>query len=179
TTANGVLAFNSDGTYTYTPNADFNGTDSFTYRAVDSLTGASNVATVTITVTSVNDAPVAVGDSSSVAEDGVLSGASVLANDSDLHGGAPSENNTPLTAVLVSTTANGVLAFNSDGTYTYTPNADFNGTDSFTYQAVDKLGGVSNTATVTITVTSVNDAPVAANDSSSVAEDGVLSGATV
>src|SRR4029450_13485658 len=176
TTANGVLAFNSDGTYTYTPNADFNGTDSFTYRAVDSLTGASNVATVTITVTSVNDAPVAANDSSSVAEDGVLSGASVLANDSDLHGGAPGENNTPLTAALVSTTSSGLLVLTADGTDTSTPNADFNGTDSFTYRAVDSLTGASNVATVTITVTSVNDAPVAVGDSSSVAEDGVLSG---
>src|SRR4029450_7672207 len=128
TTANGVLTLNADGTYTYTPDADFNGTDSFTYRAVDSLTGASNVATVTITVTSVNDAPVAANDSSSVAEDGVLSGATVLANDSDLHGGAPSENNTPLTAALVSDVADGTLTLNPDGTYTYTPDADFNGT---------------------------------------------------
>src|SRR4029453_16494539 len=144
TTSNGLLLFNADGTYTYTPNADFNGTDSFTYQAVDSLTGASNVATVTITVTSVNDAPVATNDSNTVAEDGVLSGASVLANDSDLHGGAPSENNTPLTAQLVGTTANGLLVLNSNGTYTYTPNADFNGTDSFTYRAVDSLTGASN-----------------------------------
>ncbi|HZF35194.1 MAG TPA: Ig-like domain-containing protein [Candidatus Angelobacter sp.] len=179
TTANGALVFNVDGTYTYTPNADFNGTDSFTYQAVDALGGVSNTATVTITVTSVNDAPVAAADSNSVAEDGVLSGTTVLVNDSDAHGGAPSENNTPLTAQLVSDVANGALTLNTDGTYTYTPDPDFNGTDSFTYQAVDKLGGISNTATVTITVTSVNDVPVATDDSNSVAEDGVLSGASV
>jgi len=179
TTASGVLVFNADGTYTYTPNADFNGTDSFTYQAVDQLGGISNTATVTITVTSVNDAPVAADDSNSIAEDGKLIGASVLANDSDLHGGAPGENNTPLTAQLVNDVANGTLTLNSNGTYTYTPDPDFNGTDSFTYQAVDKLGGISNTATVTITVTSVNDAPVAANDSNSIAEDGVLSAASV
>jgi VCBS repeat-containing protein len=177
--SHGTLVLNADGTYTYTPAADYNGTDSFTYHAVDGLGGVSNTATVTITVTSVNDAPVAGNDTGTVAEDGVLIGASVLANDSDLHGGAPLENNIPLTAQLVSGVSHGTLVLNADGTYTYTPTADYNGTDSFTYHAVDGLGGVSNTATVTITVTSVNDAPIASNDTGTVAEDGVFIGASV
>ena len=177
--AHGGLVFNSDGTYTYTPDADYNGTDSFTYKAVDSLGAASNTGTVTITVTSVNDPPVAADDAATVAEDNVLKGTSVLANDSDAHGGAPSENNTPLTAQLVGDVAHGSLTLNADGTYTYTPDADYNGTDSFTYQAVDSLGGVSNTGTVTITVTSVNDPPVATDDTATIAEDNVLNGASV
>ncbi len=175
----GTLVLNANGTYTYTPDADYNGTDSFTYNAVDSLGGVSNTATVTLTVTSVNDPPVANDDTGTVVEDGALSGASVLANDSDLHGGAPLENNIPLTAQLVGGVSHGTLVLNADGTYTYTPAADYNGTDSFTYHAVDGLGGVSNTATVTITVTSVNDAPIASNDTGTVAEDGVFIGASV
>jgi large repetitive protein len=148
------------GQLTYSPDPDFNGSDSFTYTATDSLGGVSNTATVTITVTSVNDAPVATDDSATVAEDGSLIGSSVLANDDDSHGGAPSENNTPLTATLVGDVSHGTLVLATDGTYTYSPDPDFNGSDSFTYTATDSLGGVSNTATVTITVTSVNDAPV-------------------
>ncbi|HTO85057.1 MAG TPA: Ig-like domain-containing protein, partial [Methylomirabilota bacterium] len=171
--AHGTLTLNGDGTYTYTPDADYNGTDSFTYQAVDSLGAASNTATVTITVTSVNDPPVANDDADTVAEDSLLVGASVLANDSDLHGGAPNENNIPLTAQLVADVAHGTLALNGDGTYTYTPDADYNGTDSFTYQAVDSLGDPSNTATVTITVTPVNDPPVANDDTNAISEDPV------
>ncbi|MGH6934201.1 MAG: cadherin-like domain-containing protein, partial [Dongiaceae bacterium] len=169
--ANGSLTLNIDGSFTYTPNAGFNGVDSFTYIASDGSAN-SNVATVTINVISVNDAPAATADNATVAEDGVLIGASVLGNDSDPDGD-------PLTAVLDSTTSNGTLSLNPDGTYTYTPNAGFNGADSFTYHAVDSLGATSNTVTVTINVTSVNDAPVATADNATVAEDGVLNGASV
>ena len=165
--SNGVLALNADGSFTYTPDPDFAGTDSFTYMANDG-TVDSNVATVTITVTPVNDAPVAVDDGYSVAEDGTLTiaAAGVLANDTDVDGDL-------LSAVLVGGPSNGVLALNADGSFTYTPDPDFEGTDSFTYVAND--GTVdSNVATVTITVTPVNDAPVAVDDGYSVAEDGTL-----
>ena len=149
---------------TYTPNAGFTGTDSFTYKANDG-TSDSNDATVSITVNPVNDAPVAVDDGYSVAEDAVLDvdAAGVLANDSDADGN-------PMTSVLVTDTANGVLTLNADGSFSYTPNADFNGSDSFSYKANDGLAG-SNEATVTITVNPMNDAPVAADDSYSTAED--------
>ena len=165
--SNGVLALNADGSFTYTPDPDFEGTDSFTYVANDG-TVDSNVATVTITVTPVNDAPVAVDDGYSVPEDGTLTiaAAGVLANDTDIDGD-------PLSAVLVGGPSNGVLALNADGSFTYTPDPDFAGTDSFTSMAND--GTVdSNVATVTITVTPVNDAPVAVDDGYSVAEDGTL-----
>ncbi len=161
---NGSLTLNADGSFSYTPNANYNGTDSFTYRANDGSVN-SNVATVTITVNAVNDAPVAAGESYSINEDTPLSvaAAGVLVNDSDVDGN-------PLTAVLVSGPANGILTLNANGSFGYTPNANFNGTDSFTYRANDGAAN-SNVATVTITVNAVNDAPVAANDSYSVNED--------
>ncbi len=67
------MTLTADGSFTYTPNANFNGTDSFTYTASDG-TAASNVATVTITVTRVNDAPVAVNDAATTDEDTAVSG---------------------------------------------------------------------------------------------------------
>ncbi|WP_230177080.1 tandem-95 repeat protein, partial [Aquabacterium sp. CECT 9606] len=168
--ANGTLAFNTDGSYTYTPNANFSGSDSFTYVANDG-TADSVAVTVTITVNPLSDAPVAVDDSASVNEDGVLNGSTVLANDSDA-------DNDALTATLVAGPSHGTLVLNTDGSYTYTPATNFNGTDAFTYKANDGTAN-SNLATVTITVNAINDAPVAVNDSASVNEDGVLNGSTV
>jgi VCBS repeat-containing protein len=165
--SNGVLTLNADGSFSYTPAANFNGSDSFTYKANDGAAD-SNVATVSITVTAVNDAPVAVNDAYSTAEDTVLLVAApgVLGNDSDVDGDA-------LTAVLVAGPSNGVLTLNADGSFSYTPAANFNGSDSFTYKANDGAAD-SNVATVSITVTAVNDAPVAVNDAYSTAEDTVL-----
>lgn len=157
-TSNGVLVLNPDGAFSYTPNPHFNGTDSFTYRA-DSSSVNGNLATVTIAVTAVNDDPVASNDSYVVMEDNslVVDAPGVLVNDNDLDGNS-------LTAVLVSTTTNGVLNFNSDGSFSYTPNSDFTGTDSFTYLANDGVSD-SNVAMVTLTVTEINDIPMAINDS--------------
>ncbi len=165
---NGSLTLNANGSFSYTPNANFNGTDSFTYRAHDGAAN-SNVATVTITVNAVNDAPVAASDSYSTNEDTPLSvaAAGVLANDTDVDGN-------PLSAVLVSGPTNGSLTLNSNGSFSYTPNTNFNGTDSFTYRAHDGTAN-SNLATVTITVSPVNDAPVATNDSYNTNEDTPLS----
>jgi VCBS repeat-containing protein len=164
TTTHGTLVFNNDGTYTYTPNANFNGTDVFTYKVCDA-DGDCSTATVTITVVSVDDAPIAVNDTETVNEDGVLT-ATVTGNDT------PSGDGGNVWSVVTSTT-HGTLVLNNDGTYTYTPNANFNGTDVFTYKVCDADGDCS-TATVTITVVSVDDAPVAVNDTETVNEDGVL-----
>ncbi len=98
-----------------------------------------------------NNAPIAVNDAGTVNEDATLTGASVLANDTDFDGNA-------LTAALVSGPAHGVLIFNANGTFTYTPDANYNGSDSFTYKANDGTAN-SNIATVNLTVTAVNDAP--------------------
>jgi VCBS repeat-containing protein len=108
---------------------------------------------VAITVTAVNDAPVAAGDAFSTAEDTVLTVAApgVLGNDADPDGD-------PLTAVLVTGPSHGSLALNANGSFSYTPAADFTGSDSFSYRASDGTL-TSNVATVAITVTAVNDAP--------------------
>ena len=164
--ANGTLTLNADGSFTYTPDTNFNGTDSFTYTATDG-TATSSVATVSITVNPVNDAPVAVGDAVSTDEDTALTG-NVLTNDSDVDGDT-------LTATLVDGPANGTLTLNPDGSFTYTPDADFNGADSFTYTATDGTA-TSSVATVSITVNPVNDAPVAVGDTVSTDEDTVLTG---
>jgi VCBS repeat-containing protein len=151
--ANGSLEFSADGSFTYRPNANFFGTDTFAYRAGDG-TAASEVTTVTIQVTAVNDAPVAAADSFQV--DGTLTvGApGVLANDSDVDGSA-------LTAKLVSSTANGVLVFNENGSFTYTPNAGFSGSDSFTYRASDgELDSDPVTVTLEVLAQNENHAPV-------------------
>ncbi|MBI3465096.1 MAG: tandem-95 repeat protein [Planctomycetes bacterium] len=165
---NGTLTLNADGSFTYTPNPNFNGADSFTYKANDGVLD-SNTATVTITVNPVNDAPVASNDAHGENEDTTLvvnAAAGVLSNDTDVDGDS-------LTAVLVIGPGNGTLTLNADGSFTYTSNANFNGTDSFTYKANDGTLD-SNTATVTITVNPVNDAPVASNDAHSVDEDTTL-----
>jgi len=159
--ANGRATVNPDGTITYTPNPDFCGTDSFTYKACDPA-GACDTATVTIHVTCVNDAPVANDDEATVPEDSSVT-IPVLGNDYDPDGD-------PLSVSLVSGPTHGWATVNPDGTITYTPNPDFCGTDSFTYQACDP-SGACDTATVTIHVTCVNDAPVAQDDTYTTNED--------
>src|SRR4029077_12423683 len=121
----------------------------------------------TITVNAVNDAPVAANDAYTTNEDTPLTIAApgVLANDTDV------DLNDTRTAVLVAATASGGLTLNADGSFTYTPTLNFNGTDSFKYQAKDAAGALSNVATVTITVNAVNDPPVAANDAYTTNED--------
>lgn len=171
--ANGTLTLNADGSFTYTPGANFAGTDSFTYSANDG-TSNSNAATVTITVAGVNDAPVAVDDAYAANEDAPLTiaaAAGVVLNDTDV-------DSNPLTAVLVAGPTNGSLTLNADGSFTYTPVANYNGADSFTYQANDSFLN-SNTATVNITVNPVNDAPVATDDAYTTAEDTPLTIAAV
>ena len=149
----GTVAINPDNTVTYTPDANFNGIDFFTYNANDGLLD-SNVATVTISVWGCNDAPVALDDAYTTAEDTplVIAGPGVLGNDIDFCGDA-------LTAGLDTDVSNGTLTLNADGSFNYSPDADFNDIDSFTYRA---LNGIvfSNAATVTIAVTPVNDAPI-------------------
>src|SRR5205085_2084503 len=112
---------------------------------------------VTITVTPVNDAPLAVNDLFSVAEDGVLNipALGVLSNDTDAEG-------TLLSAILISTVSHGTLSLNVNGAFTYTPAANYNGSDFFTYRATDGTANSSD-ATVAITVTAVNDPPVLAS----------------
>jgi VCBS repeat-containing protein len=158
--ANGTLILNAaTGAYTYTPIPNATEGDGFSYKASDGSL-ESNVATVSITVVSVNDAPVAQNRSLSLQED-VAGGGNLLATDAE---------SDPFIYVLVASPAHGTVSVSNNGAYTYTPASNFHGTDSFTYKAT---GGSleSNIATVSITVASVNDAPVAQNRSLSLQED--------
>ncbi len=159
--ANGSVVLNTDGTFTYTPGSDFNGSDSFTYQTTDA-DGATATAVATITIDPVNDAPVAVDDSDSTSEDNPVTIA-VLSNDVDPDGD-------PLVVSILSPPTNGAVTVNLDGSIEYTPNADFNGIDSFDYQICD-ADGLCSSATVTINVVPVNDGPVAVDDSYSTLED--------
>jgi large repetitive protein len=169
TVQHGTLTLNADGSFVYTPAANYNGTDTFTYRASDG-SATSNLATVTLTIDPVNDAPVADADAYTVNEDGSLSvpaGTGALDGDTDVEG-------SPLTAALVDTVQHGSLTFNTDGSFVYTPAANYHGPDTFTYRAND--GSLnSNLATVTITVDPVNDVPVADDDAYATSEDLPLS----
>ena len=162
--AHGTLAFNADGSFIYTPEADYSGSDNFTYRANDGQED-SDVATAHITVNPVNDAPVAHDDAYTTDEDTALTvpAAGVLGNDSDI-------DSASLSSVLVSGPAHGTLALNADGSFTYTPETNYNGSDSFTYKANDGQDD-SGVATSHITVNPVNDTPVAHADSAIVTED--------
>src|SRR5262249_31074936 len=150
---------NSDGSFSYLPAPNYNGSDSFQYRVFDG-TLYSNVATVTIAITPVNDAPIGQNDNYSTAEDGNLDVAApgILTNDIDID--TPSN---ALTVQLVTAPPNAAqngFQLNSDGSFTYSPKPDFNGVDTFTYRVSD--GALySNVAMVQITVTGTNDAPQA------------------
>ena len=166
--ANGVLTLMEDGSFIYTPDAGFTGTDSFTYQASD-RSQSSEIATVTLTVNQVNTAPVAASDTYVVVEDNVLEvneDDGVLDNDTDADGDS-------ITATVVDQPIHGVLEFNADGSFVYTPEANFSGTDGFTYLANDGQAS-SGLVTVEINVDPVNDPPFASADRYSVDEDGVL-----
>ena len=161
--AHGSVTVNPDGSFDYQPNADFWGSDTFTY-SVDDGTGLTSSAAVTITVAAVNDAPLAAGDACTTNEDTVLTvpAPGVLANDTDV-------DSIVLTTVLVSGPGHGTLTLSPDGSFIYTPALDYHGSDSFTYRASDG-SATSTAATVAITVLPINDPPVANPDSASTLE---------
>jgi hypothetical protein len=155
--ANGTLSGVAPS-LTYTPDPDYNGSDSFTFKANDGELD-SNIATVSITVTAVNDAPLADNQSVTTDEDTPLA---ITLTGSDIDSGS-------LTYSIVSIPSYGTLS-GTPPNLTYTPSADFNGADSFTFKINDgELD--SNIASVSITVTAVNDAPVADNQSKTTSED--------
>ncbi len=154
--AHGSVVLDSDGAFTYTPNANWTGSDSFTYKAYD---GAANSGTATVSLTITNAAPTAASDGPySTAKNQPLSvgaGAGVLANDTDPDSGQS------LTASAATGPAHGNLTLNANGSFTYTPNTGYDGPDSFTYHVSD--GIATDTGTVTLTVT--NGTPTAVDDS--------------
>ena len=161
---NGTLDLSSDGSFTYQPNQNFAGLDTFTYMANDgNLT--SDPVEVIINIGETNDAPVSLDDAYTIDEDKTLTTVipGVLYNDSD-------PDNNYLSAILESSVSHGSLTLNINGSFTYTPENNFNGNDNFTYRASDGQA-TSNISTVNITVLPVNDPPVASDDYFYTAED--------
>ena len=169
--SHGSLVANPDGGFTYEPAHNYHGPDSFTYRATDGL-AESNVVTVAITVRPVNDVPVAVEDRFGVDEDQTVSvGAlGVLANDSDEDGTGL------LQAVLVSGASNGTLTLNANGGFAYAPNRDFSGIGHVHATGRPTVRHRRTSRRSTISVSPVNDAPIAVNDSVTTNEDVALTG---
>ncbi len=161
--ANGSVSVNTDGSYTYTPKADYVGTDKFTVTVSDGKGGTATV-DVEITVTPVNDAPTGTGDNKTTPEDTPVDGA---VSGADVDGDA-------LTFTKASEPVNGSVTVATDGKYTYTPNANYVGTDNFTIHISD--GQNSITVTVSITVTPVNDVPAGSGDTRSTSEDTPVNG---
>jgi VCBS repeat-containing protein len=159
--SHGTAAVNANGTFTYTPDADFNGSDSFAFSVSDG-NGGSNTYTYAVTVDPVNDAPVANADSVSTAEDTPVT-FDVRTNDTDVDGDSLTVTQINGTAISVGspvTITGGSISLEADGRLTYTPTGNFNGSPSFNYTISDGHGGTS-TATANLTVTAVNDAPIA------------------
>jgi VCBS repeat-containing protein len=158
--SHGSLSLAGDGGFTYNPDLDYIGPDSFTYEAYDGQYYSGTV-TVSISVMGVNDPPVAVADSYSTNEDTTLNVAApgVLANDYD-----PDSSPSSLTAHLIGDVSHGSLNLFSNGGFSYDPETNYHGSDSFTYQAYDGQD-YSNTVTVSLSITSMNDAPIAVDDS--------------
>jgi VCBS repeat-containing protein len=156
----GSISLGADGQLTYTPTANFNGTPSFSYTVSDGQ-GGTATATANLTVNAVNDAPVSAGGSGSTDEDNALNAS--LPGATDVDGDS-------VGYALDTQAAHGTAMVNADGTFTYTPNSNFNGSDSFKFTVSDGHGG-SNTYSYDVTVNPVNDGPTAANDVASTNED--------
>ncbi|MEM5011048.1 Ig-like domain-containing protein [Niallia taxi] len=165
-----VLTDAETGNFTYTPDKNANGEDKVVFTVTDGQ-GEPVKATVSISIKAVNDAPTAASDSFTTKEDEKLevgAAKSILNNDTDV-------DNDALEAILMKATAHGKLELNKDGTFTYTPDKDYSGKDSFTYKATDgKLE--SAVQTVEIEVKAVNDTPTAKDSSLNVTEDEAASG---
>ena len=158
----GTATSNGDGTFNYAPNADYFGADSFTYTICDLALACSAPATVDITVNNVQDAPMANPDSEIVIEDSTNNDFDVLANDTDPDGDSLD--------VTLASAPNGSVSIRPNDDIRYTPTANFSGPDTISYTISDGNGGIDN-STVSVTVTAQPDAPVANDDSATVAED--------
>ncbi|EPE6795841.1 tandem-95 repeat protein [Vibrio alginolyticus] len=166
TGADGVLTDNGDGTYSFAPNENFNGDVNFTFDVSD---GTDTVtANIDVSVTPENDPPVAGSTSYTVHEDNsiTISNEQLLANSSDIEGDVSIDS--------VSYSGNdGVLEINGDGTYTFSPNENFNGEVSLDVVVIDEDGATDST-TAGITVLEVNDPPIAGTTSYTIDEDEVI-----
>ena len=159
--ANGSAAVESDGSITYFPDPGYDGPDAFDYTLSDGA-GETDIGHVTVNVTAVNDSPIAIPDSLSTPED-VPASLNPAANDNDREGGA-------LVVTAVTQPTHGSTELRPDGSVAYTPTANYNGPDAFDYTVADGAGAVAF-GLVSVTVSAVNDPPVAVADSATTAED--------
>jgi len=162
---NGSAAVNLDGTFTYMPNANFSGTDSFTIVVTDT-SGLTDIVTVNLMVTPFNDAPSGTAPTVTTPEETAING-TVTMTDPDI--------GDVVQATLGTTPSYGTASVNLDGTYTYTPDTDFAGDDSFTVIVTDNAG-LSDTVIVNVTVSPVDDAPVGTAPAIATPEDQQVSG---
>ncbi len=162
-TTSGTLTMWPSGWFTYAPNTNFVGTDSFTFKAND---GAADSNTETMTINVTNTAPTATASTESVHMNSTLS-TSVVVSD---------PNWDPLTVSVVSSTTSGTLTMWPSGWFTYAPNTNFVGTDSFTFKAND---GAADSSTETVTINVTNDAPIATSSSETVHMNSTLSDSVV
>lgn len=170
----GTLSLSNNGGFTYTPPNGFSGNVQFTYRAVDSDGGQSNIATVTITVGGpANGSPLANDDNYNTGFNTplVVNAPGFLSNDID-DGGVAN-----LQAQVINPAPGnvGTIVIGSNGSINYTPATGYSGTFEFTYRATDGQGATSNLATVRITVAGISNAtPTANNDNYAVAAGATL-----
>ena len=162
----GGSAVINGGLLRYTPAADFAGTETVSYTVADT-DGLTDTGILTVTVNNINDAPVAANDMATVTEDSSGNALNLLANDNDVDAG----DILRITA-LGALSDGGTATIDGGNRVLYAPAADFAGTETFSYTIADNAG-LTDTATVTVTVTSVNDAPVAVDDTATVDEDSV------
>lgn len=154
TPGEGSIIVNEDNSITYIPAPNANGSDTFTYIVGNNGLGA-DTAVVTATINAVNDAPDAIRDAVTTNEDRSVM-INVLTNDTDV-------DDDPITISHITQGSHGSVSQNADNTLTYTPNPDFNGTDTFAYTIQDGNSG-TDIAVVTVSIDEVNDAPDAATD---------------
>ncbi|MDJ0756141.1 MAG: tandem-95 repeat protein [Ardenticatenaceae bacterium] len=159
--AEGLVQLTAGQTLLYTPTLNFNGLVTMTYTINDGF-GLTDTARVTVTVVPVNDGPIAVDDVAATAEDTSLQ-INVLDNDGDVDGD-------PLAVIAVGNPLSGSVVINPDSSVSYTPTLNFNGSDVFTYTISDD-SGLTDSAVVTVTVTPVEDGPLAVDDLVTTDED--------